>query len=291
MELRILLTGANGFIGSCAHKYFVSTSVSVDPLIRGIPLAEQFRLLNIKYSSSSKFILIHCASATPINTPPDIIFQDNIRFALDLCNANHVYKLLSGIINLSSMSVYGQHLSPLITERTLPICLSPYGASKLAVEQIFSSHSTLHDIQCTHLRLPGVVGPGSFERSRNLVSTIKHNCIHDLPLFLSNPDSLFNNIVHISTLLDILSDACASTSSYPSVINLASTNPLCLSELVYLIANHLNAKPTITWVSRSQTPFTISTDLAVENGLPLISTRTALARFCANEYTPDAFAC
>jgi nucleoside-diphosphate-sugar epimerase len=283
MELRILLTGSNGFIGSSALQHFISSSVSVHLLKRGSSLSDQFRVLNLKYPIPlSKLLLIHCASATPVNTSAENIFQDNIRFALDICSANLEFQLLSGIINLSSMSVYGQHSTPLVTESTVPKCLSPYGASKLAVEQIFTSHCDLNHIQCTNLRLPGVVGPRSLERSRNLVSTIKNNCSLGLPLVLSNPESLFNNIVHISTLLDILDMLSASTSIYPSVINLASTQPLRLSELVSIIASQYNANSCVSWVSRDQIPFTISTDLAVETGLPLISTRTVLARLCAD---------
>lgn len=283
MELRILLTGSNGFIGSCALQHLSSTSFSVDRLIRGIPLSDQFRFFLRKYPvTSSRFILVHSASATPVNTPHENICEDNIRFALDICNADLEHNLLSGIINLSSMSVYGHHSTSLVTEATLPTCLSSYGASKLAVEQIFTSHSDLQHIQCTHLRLPGVVGPRSFERTRNLVSTIKHNCSLGLPLVLSNPYSSFNNIVHVSTLLDILDILSSSTSTYPSIINLASTDPICLSEVVSIIACQTNTSPRISWVSRNEVPFTISTDLAVETGLPLISTRTALELFCAN---------
>ena len=280
---RVLLTGANGFIGSTLFQHFHSVALSIDILSRDCPLADQFQAISSKYPGSpSKFTLIHCASATPVNSSSDSIFHDNLKFALDICTANLMHELLSNIINLSSMSVYGAHSTPLVSESTTPGSLSPYGASKLAVEHILSSHSDLLNISCTHLRLPGVVGPKSYERSRNLVSTIKYNCLLGLPLVLSNPESFFNNIVHVASLIDILELACKSTFSCPRIINLSSLDALCLSDVVSIMKRNLNSASSVSWVQQTQEPFAISTALAIQAGLPLISTHEAINKFCAD---------
>jgi len=277
----VIITGANGFVGSKLVQHLRFAALSIDLLVRERPLVDQFRVLRSKYSgATSKFTLIHCASATPVNSSLDSIFHDNLKFALDICSTNLKYELFSNIINLSSMSVYGDHSCPVVSESTVPGRVSPYGASKLAVEHIISSHCDLLNISCTHLRLPGVVGPNSYERSRNLISTIKHNCLLGLPLVLSNPESHFNNILHISSLLSILELICKSTFVGPRIINLASVKSLCLSDLVSIMIQNLRSTSSVSWVQRMEAPFTISIALAIQAGLPLFSTREAINKYC-----------
>jgi nucleoside-diphosphate-sugar epimerase len=278
---RLILTGVNGFIGSNIFRHFRPLVASIDILTRDLPLAGQISTLKSKYlEPPSKFTLIHCASATPVNSSQDKIFKDNINFAMELCTANLQENIFSNIINLSSMSVYGDHSRLIVEECTLPSSLSIYGASKLSVEQILSSHCDILRVSSTHLRLPGVVGPKSYERSRNLISTIKHNCSIGLPLVLSNPDSHFNNIVHVSTLLTVIEILCKSFFAGSRIVNLASLEPLRLSDIVSIIAHNLDSIVPITWVPPTRVPFTISTGHAVELGLPLLSTREAIDRFC-----------
>jgi nucleoside-diphosphate-sugar epimerase len=280
---RIIVTGSSGFIGSSVVNYFSKKGYSVNTIVRSRSIDNQIRILQSANNSDKREnILIHCASATPVNSPLDTIFRDNTRLIYELSAADDLHKLFSHIINLSSMSVYGDHSQEEVTETLLPIKLSPYGASKLAAEEILTSHCIFSGIDCLHLRLPGVVGPKSYVHSRNLVSTIKYNCEHGIPLRLANPQSQFNNIVHISSLLSTLEMVCSKHLAGIRIINLASLDAICLEEVVSTILASVNSSSTVSWIHSRSKPFTISTTRAADSGFPLLTTRESLRRFCSD---------
>ena len=95
-------------------------------------------------------------------------------------------KILARIINFSSMSVYGDHYYDSVNENSIPMNLSEYGSSKLSVEHILNSLSEFCSVYS--LRLPGVVGNGSYRASKNFISTLKYKLLSNTEVTITNSD-------------------------------------------------------------------------------------------------------
>jgi hypothetical protein len=85
-------------------------------------------------------------------------------------------------------------------------------------------------------------------------------------LTLANPDFLFNNIISSLTLSRYILSLLLADSLPCCSINLASTQPERLSDLIDYIAAKCGYSGNIAWVEPAHHPFGISIELAVSLG-------------------------
>jgi nucleoside-diphosphate-sugar epimerase len=161
MASSILLTGSNGFLGSYIWEKFQNFSVKSLNRERShynIDLSK-----NIPCFKECFDLVIHCAGMAhfvPLNESEAKIFFD--------INVNGTLNLLAGLQNnciprhfvfISSVSVYGINSGVNIEEDFPLLANDPYGRSKIEAEEIVRNWCIEHNVVCTILRLPLVVGP------------------------------------------------------------------------------------------------------------------------------------
>lgn len=157
--MEILLTGSSGFLTGFLIKHFINCNVlklSRKQSDYNIDLSEFIPVFNQNFD-----LVIHAAGKAHSipKTREEIISFNNI-------NVKGTENLLNGLkhflpkqfVYISSVSVYGLMSGENISESTPLLANDPYGKSKIEAESIVRTWCQEHNVICTILRLPLVVG-------------------------------------------------------------------------------------------------------------------------------------
>lgn len=263
----VVVTGGAGFIGSnlvdslLKNNYFV---VNIDNFDSFYP--KQFKIQNIQSAKENKnyhhyqvdirkinsvkrifekyspiYSFIHLAAKAGVRPSiqnPLLYEKINVGGTYNLLNIAKNYKIRQ-LILASSSSVYGNSKTPFGEGNFDLLPLSPYGATKLACEQICFVNHQLYGIPTTILRFFSVYGP----RGRP-----------DMAPYLFT-DALFKNKVITQygdgtskrdwTYIDDISEGIMQAIKYPfkyEIINLGNNTPIQLNQLILTIEKYSNKK-------------------------------------------------
>jgi UDP-2-acetamido-2,6-beta-L-arabino-hexul-4-ose reductase len=167
---RILVTGANGFIG----KNFIVrlkelANITVTTFVRGDDVALLPQLV------SSVNAVVHLAGE---NRPADeaSFAQVNAGLTSALCEA----------IRQKFQST-GRHIPLVLASSSQAGRDNPYGRSKLAAEAAVEALAKATGNPCVIFRLPGVFGKWCKPNYNSVVATFCHNIARDLPIQINDP--------------------------------------------------------------------------------------------------------
>lgn len=177
---RIIITGANGFIGAEVVKALaargddvVGFDIVVGPVLRALQeqhpnvrivpgeITEWHHVANLLRDVKPDAV-VHCAAIVGVIASVDAPFATmrvNIEGSLNLFEA---MRLFGGkrVVNLSTEEVYGDFNADRITEEHPCFPVLPYGISKFAVEQLGRDYRRNRGIDAIHVRTCWVYGPG-----------------------------------------------------------------------------------------------------------------------------------
>lgn len=181
---RVLVTGAAGFIGSSVVKILLKHQAEIIGIVdikadlgRITDVLENPRLhlihsslTNIDYLSNQirKWgeieLLAHLGLFVPRNQSYSEQAINEIR--MNLLPTVYLMRILGnslqGICFASSLSVYGKQTHLPTKEDALPVPISAYAATKLAIEDYLKAFGNANQIPVTILRYATVYGPGEF---------------------------------------------------------------------------------------------------------------------------------
>lgn len=157
----ILLTGGNGFLGKIIigelekeNRFFtISTNSGDYPIFldRGVPVFKEIYDL-----------VIHTAGKA--HSIPKTVAEKKQFFDVNVTGTENLLKGLEQsvipkqFVFISSVSVYGQEFGSSISEEHALEAKDPYGLSKIKAEKVIVNWCTKHNVVCTILRLPLLVG-------------------------------------------------------------------------------------------------------------------------------------
>ncbi|MCK5861516.1 MAG: NAD-dependent epimerase/dehydratase family protein, partial [Candidatus Hydrogenedentes bacterium] len=172
----ILVTGGAGFIGShiveaCIKKGH--TVIVVDDLSSGdtehLHPDAIFYDMDIRspqlrevFTAHSPDIISHHAAQIDVRKSVDDPLYDadvNIHGSLNLLEMSVKYGVKKFLFASTGGAIYGSPEKLPATEKCIPQPESPYGTSKLCVEQYIMLYSRIHKLKYTILRYPNVYGP------------------------------------------------------------------------------------------------------------------------------------
>lgn len=167
---RILVTGANGFIGkNLIVRLRELTNVTVSTFLRGDDIALLPQLM------SQVDAIVHLAGE---NRPADeaSFAQVNAGLTSALCDALK-----------QTFQSSGRHLPLVLASSSQAERDNPYGRSKLAAEE--AVHALAHETgnPCTIFRFPGVFGKWCKPNYNSVVATFCHNIARDIPIQINDP--------------------------------------------------------------------------------------------------------
>ena len=246
--MKLLITGAGGFVGAAVSRQAVAAGHDVIGIMRRdgqrgrlAPLAGQMRVVEIDLRDSAAVAslvqearpeaIIHVAWSGVSNKARSDRSQiaNNIDAACNLVDAG-ITAGITKFVGVGSQGEYG-NLSGRITERDLPDPTSLYGASKLAVMHLAGQLSAQAGVGFAWLRLFAAYGPGDnpFWLIPSLINQMLAGSRPKTTLGTQLWDYLFIDDVARGIL------AAAETPNAVGVFNLGSGQPRRVSDIVTLI--------------------------------------------------------
>lgn len=290
--MRVLLTGAGGFIGGhlarrlSADGHFVyAVSRSDNRLHRG-EIEERVHWIKADLSANidglealeAFDVIIHCAAVHNYSTPPPSpaqFIKGNVLSTLYLAEFARK-KTIQQFIYLSTVTIYGAVRSSILTKDTPVSEPDLMGATKYLAERILREYS--EDFPVVVLRLPGVVGPGNFPV---WIAKVVKRAVNHEPIEIYNADALYNNITDIHEVSRLLSFLLTKPLLGYSVFNVAAAEPIPVREAVECVVGVTQSGSPIIAEKTTQGSFSIDiTSLVQKTGFQPDTTRAIISR-CA----------
>ena len=245
---KIVITGANGFVGSALTKKLLNSGYEVTCLVRtgsNIDLIEDKRniryinysnLEEIKLALQDKDILIHVAALTRARKWESFnkINVNLTKILLKICNNSSIKQF----IFLSSQAVAGpsldEHSGKKEQDSLNPVTM--YGKSKLLAEEIIIKDAKMH---WTIIRPVSVYGAGDKD-FLELFKMVKNHFV-----FLNSFRAKYYNLIHIDELIEFIVRTIYNKKTYNEILFAANPQVIKNNELHKLIGKAIKSK-TIT---------------------------------------------
>ncbi len=247
--MKILVTGGAGFIG----KYLVrsllengdsvtifdnfsnSTKDSVSSLIDiGAKIIEGdiTKFLDILNAVKDQDIVIHLAAkisvSESINNPSETfrVNVDGTKNVLAACEKNHVKKLIVS----SSAAVYGEGSPDVkLTEESKTNPISPYGESKVRMEQEIKQFVSEHNMDCVILRFFNIFGIGQSLEYAGVITKFMKRITQERRLEIFGNGLQTRDFVAIDDVINSIYNAIQYSKS--GTYNIASGKAVTIKEL------------------------------------------------------------
>jgi len=226
--MEILVTGGAGFIGkhlvksllekgyqvtifdnfSNSTKDSVSSLVDIGTKVIEGDITKPNEISNVVKEQD---VVIHLAAKISVYESiinPAGTFQVNVngtRNVLEACEKNHVKKLIVA----SSAAVYGESSPDVkLTEESETNPISPYGESKLKMEQEIREFTSKHDINCVILRFFNIFGVGQSKEYAGVISKFIEKIRQDRPLEIFGDGMQTRDFVAIKDVVNSIHKRC-----------------------------------------------------------------------------------
>lgn len=206
---RVLVTGANGFIGTnLVIRLGEIPDIEISYFVRG----NSIKMLADLVASAD--VVIHLAGENRPNDLADFA-RNNIDLTSALCDA--IQNTQRNIPLIFASSVQAEYNNP-------------YGQSKLAAERVIEDFVAKTDNSAIIYRLVGVFGKFCKPNYNSVVATFCYNVARGLPIQISDPDFILE-LAYIDDVVDELINALEITRSGLSWGVVSQTHTISLGRL------------------------------------------------------------
>jgi len=194
-EKSVLVTGADGFIGSWIANTLVEKGANVSTILRDIKKKNNIDILNLRdkiniingniidYEVCSRLlneydidIVFHIAAQAIVlsaNKSPLSTFESNIKGTWNILEACRLNNSVKRIVIASSDKAYGQQKKLPYTEDSPLTGYFPYDASKACTDILARSYFKTYGLNLAVTRNANTYGPADMNFSRIIPDTIK----------------------------------------------------------------------------------------------------------------------
>ena len=251
--MNIFVTGGAGFIGSFLTEHLLQNGHNVtvyDSLVNSSEdNAKRLQKLNANFicgdisdldnlskSISGHDVCIHLAAQidvlesikNPLNN--NTINISGTRNVLNSCVKNNV-----SVIAASTAALYEESKEPL-SETSSIKPKSPYGESKLAMEQILYDYSKIHHINSLSLRIFNVFGKGQNIKYAGVITKFLENIRNNKNITIFGDGNATRDFVSVNDVVDAIVLAIKRIEGKRGeIINVGSGNSIKISELAKMM--------------------------------------------------------
>lgn len=271
----VLVTGANGFLGSHLSIGLIKKGARVIGIIKENPPVN-FLNITLKKDKKEKIkiiksdivntgsmleifkrfrpdICLHVA-AQPIvgiaNKSPLPTFEANIKGTWNILESARLFNT-KAVVVASSDKAYGEHKKLPYTEEAALLALHPYDASKSCTDILTRVYAHTYGLNTAVTRCANIYGPGDFNFSRIIPDTLRSAILDKNPIIRSDGTPL-RDYIFINDIVDaylLLAKKLYKKAISPGeAFNFGSGKPISVLSLVnkiLFIAKKKNLKPLI----------------------------------------------
>ena len=267
---RILITGINSPLGQAVGRKLqaeghivVGTVRSSKIKLQGLPAGELVALDLENPDTFTNIVggfdsFVHIASMNE-GSAEALLKTTGLGMIYLIDRAKHLN--IQRLVHISSMSIHGSVLTEVVDENTSVTHALPVGAAKWAAECFISNERS--SIEAVSIRSPAIAGPYA---NRHFLAKIFLSMVRGPnKISISNPDHLFNNIVHENIIAEFI-NTLLDKESLPiyRAVPIGSTDPIPLREIIDVMARATNYTGQIDWVEPKSPPFRIDSTGAIE---------------------------
>ncbi len=246
-----LVTGASGFVGRHIVDRLSSAGVHVKALVRRVPqpgfdesveivIGDLGRPESYAPALDGVSAVVHAALTDNLSDEPRVtstLFQHSAQAGV------------RKFVHLSSIAIYGNPPSEIVTEETTPVPSSDaYSRTKLAIEEALQSTST--GLEIAILRLGCVYGPGGGWWTEGLLNQMRHG-----NMILVNEGAGIANLVHVSDVARIVGAILGRSGTPWEVFNVTDGSPVAWSRYFAELEKILGRKATVPMSARAAQEF------------------------------------
>jgi UDP-glucose 4-epimerase len=244
--MKVLITGGGGFIGSNLCHYLQKVGgyqvTVLDNMSAGqsaLDLPDGIQVFTGDYTDEATLArclrgvdaVVHLAALSGVIDSvedPEPSFRVNVEGSFQLLQLARRAKV-GKFINASTGGALLGEVTPPISEAMPPSPLSPYGASKLAVEGYCSAFAGAYGFPCATLRFSNIYGPRSAHKKSVVAAFIK-NLIRREPLLVYGDGTQQRDYLYVGDL--VVGIEAALKRNLSGVYQLGSGAPTALNALI-----------------------------------------------------------
>jgi UDP-glucuronate 4-epimerase len=264
--MKILITGAAGFIGSHLAERLLAEGRQVigvdnfdefyDPQVKRSNIAgclknKNFYLIEADIRDNDAMdkiiadgidVIVHLAARAgvrPSIAQPMLYADVNINGTMVLLKAAKKHKIEKFIFG-SSSSVYGNNRKvPFSETDNVDFPISPYAATKKACELICHTYHHLYDISITSLRFFTVYGPR--QRPDLAIHKFARLIEQGKPIPVYGDGTMMRDFTYIDDIIDGVTASIGRCNGF-NIYNLGESKPISVNDLITEIENALGKK-------------------------------------------------
>ncbi len=260
---KIIITGGAGYIGSVLAKKLLLEGESItiiDNLSYGknenIPEEANFYEMDILSPEIEKIfqkvkpdVVYHLAASKSVNESlekPLEFSKTNILGSINVINAA-VKSQVEKLVFTSTAAVYGNHFTNgKQIEEQIPYPSSPYGWTKLAIEQYITYINSAHNKKYVTVRFANVYGPGGKSQYKSAVDTFIEQLQENKQLMIHGDGTQTRDFVFIKDLVDfcsLLKDADFDNHTDKLIFNVATEQETTINDVIRIISQVTGITP------------------------------------------------
>lgn len=247
---KVLVTGANGFIGNKVALYFLNRKYEVhgwdrkqlDYLFKvDTPNMSDITSVTEALANIKPDIIIHCAGSADVGksvSNPEIDFQGNVVLTHNILFAMHRIGLeKSRFIFLSSAGVYGNPRSLPITEDMEVNPLSPYAVHKVMCEDLCKYFVKNYQMDIKVARIFSAYGAGL----KKQIFWDMYNKVRTGSLLMYGTGNESRDYIHVDDVVKSLFLLATSESEH-TIFNIANGEEISIREATEIFAKYAGVK-------------------------------------------------
>ncbi len=285
--MKILVTGANSFVGSHVSESLalqgheiVGTyrrhNERVQNLVNNSPV-QMFQLDlscvdDFKRLPSDFEAVVHNAGSFPwVDVDINNVVLCNVLGTLNLINWLKHQSLITRTVTYSTLSVYGNIVDQILTENTRTNSHEIYGSSKLASEHLMSELEGYENQLI--IRFPIVLGNHAH---RAFIPRMVESFQDNTAVTITNPNRPYNSMTTLKAVADFTNHYLISNIKGKQIANIGAEDPMTVLQIAEFLRTCLKSKSVIS-INKSETNcYLIDNAMAINLGYQAPKVREVL---------------